>query len=106
MNILEEITAERARQDEKFGPQSHPSILDMPPKSLSSYYEIPLEQRAKDNCELAFSNNEGTWADIALEEFAEVVFAPDEASRRTELVQLAAVCVAWIEDLDRKNAKK
>lgn len=40
-----------------------------------------------------------TWETILLEEVEEALAAPDAASRRAELVQVAAVCVRWIEEL-------
>lgn len=46
-----------------------------------------------------------TWTDIALEEFCEAVEAPDDEQRRKELVQLAAVVFAWIEDIDKRSKR-
>ena len=53
-----------------------------------------------------------TWAHIAVEEMAEAVEAATDAAQgrgvlaalRKELVQLAAVIVAWIEAIDRRGA--
>ena len=49
------------------------------------------------------------YADIALEEFAEAIEAvanEDTAALRTELVQTAAVLVAWIEAIDRRTGRQ
>jgi len=60
-----------------------------------------LEKRAKDMCDIAFEKKEGTYAHIAIEEMSEVISAFDIHKRREELIQLTAVCVAWIEKIDR-----
>ena len=109
-NILNEIKTERTRQDEKWGIQHWPSVNQVligreggcTPERMCEHFEIPSEDRAKFLCENAFKNNEGTWSNIVVEELSEVVCAPDETTRRTELVQLAACVVAWIEDIDYK----
>lgn len=95
---VDAILIERHRQDAKWGEQNHPSLhwaLD--------YGYIPSETRARGECESAFELGYGSWTHIAFEEFCEAVHAPDEAHRREELVQLAAVCLAWIECIDRNR---
>lgn len=46
-------------------------------------------------CERAFREGRGTWAHILLEEVAEACDETDPAALRTELIQVAAVCVRW-----------
>jgi len=53
-------------------------------------------------CDKTFADGTGTYAHIALEEFSEVVSEFDIKKRRIELVQLTAVCLAWIESIDRQ----
>lgn len=107
--ILDEIRAERARQDAKWGQQDHPSLTPYILNNLTdsvdypSYYDLPLEAIAKENCEDAFKHGEGSYAHIAVEEMCEVVAAPNDDLRREELIQLAAVCAAWIESIDRRK---
>jgi hypothetical protein len=109
--ILEEIAQERKRQDEKWGEQNHPCLDETllnrvggcTPQRIAEEYEIPTENRAKFKCDTAFKRGDGTWAHIALEEFCEVVGELDIEKRRTEIIQLAAVCVAWVENIDRKQ---
>lgn len=113
MTIIDEIKEERKKQDEKWGVQTHPCIdLDLlerkgscTPQRMCEHYEIPTETRAKFLCDNSFKNQKGTYAHIALEEFAEVVSEFDIKKRRTELVQLTAVCLAWLESLDRQIPK-
>lgn len=70
-NILIEVNDERGRQDFKWGPQSH---------DLDHWYTILGEEVG----EVAMAILEGD----------------DIENLRTELIQVAAVCVAIIEDLD------
>ncbi len=109
--VINDIRNERQRQDEKWGVQHWPSLNQVlitreggcTPERMCEHFEIPSEDRAKFLCENSFKNDEGTWTNIIVEELSEAVCAPDEASRRTELVQLAACVIAWIEDIDYKK---
>jgi NTP pyrophosphatase (non-canonical NTP hydrolase) len=74
MEVFEEIDSERDRQDVKWG-------------------GLPGVQRRDDH----------TYAAVLGEEFGEVCKAwleRDTAALREELIQTAAVAVAWIEELD------
>ena len=80
-SVLEDVSDERDRQDEKWGVQNH---LDL------------------------------TWNAIIMEELGEAaqevltqqfgVMGKGHGDLREELVQVAAVAVAWIEAIDRRNA--
>lgn len=110
MNIFEEIQKELSNQVEKWGMQNHPCLDqtlsnrkgNCTPERMCENYEIPTEKRAKFLCDNSEKNNQLTYAHIALEEFSEVVSEFDINKRRAELVQLTAVCFAWIESIDRK----
>jgi NTP pyrophosphatase (non-canonical NTP hydrolase) len=68
------IDHERTRQNEKWGEQNHPDLY---------------------------------WLGILVEEVGEVsraVIEGDERGRDKELVEVAAVCVAWIEAIDRRRS--
>lgn len=103
-NVYTEIVFERARQDAKWGEQNHPSVVDaaLSADERCGYYEIPTEARAKLNCDTEHQIGNGTYASIAVEELSEAVSARDDAERRVELIQLAAVVVGWIGSVDRK----
>ncbi|UWY28832.1 hypothetical protein N4T20_02655 [Flavobacterium sp. TR2] len=111
--VLREIKFERIKQDKKWGEQNHPcldqTLLNRAdgctPERMCLEYEIPTENRAKGMLEIAFEQGAGTFAHIALEEFAEVVSEFNIYKRRHEIVQLAAVCVAWIQKIDRDLKK-
>ena len=68
-------------------------------------YEIPSETRAKQICETMHDRGEMTWGHIAVEELSEVISAKNDDERRKELIQLAAVTIAWIESIDRMTPK-
>tara|TARA_R110000772_G_scaffold95789_3_gene194163 strand:- start:11250 stop:11600 length:351 start_codon:yes stop_codon:yes gene_type:complete len=108
-DILREVIEERKAQDIKWGEQNY-SCLDeallkrdggCTPQRMCEEYEIPSEDRGRFLCENSFENGVGTYAHIALEEFSEVVSEFDPVKRRKELIQLTAVCVAWVEKIDR-----
>lgn len=108
-SVLEEVAAERARQDAKWGVQNHPDDHDDSwwfgrtdhdaASRRCQEYEIPTDVRAKFLC-----RSIGTWPAILVEEVAEAVSAIGaDAALRAELVQVAAVAVAWVEAIDRRG---
>lgn len=115
VSVLLEVEGERHRQHEKWGEQNHPSVeptlIHRPGgctgDRMCEHYEIPSESRAKAMCERAALNGVCTYADILIEEVSEAIAsaATDETeqSLRGELVQVAAVAVAWIEAIDRRK---
>lgn len=109
--ILAAFGFERGRQIEKWGEQTYacvPAELPGVPSSealMLRSIASEMEHAAKGDCNNAFREGKGTWWHIAWEELAEAGAAPPE-KRREELVQLGAVIVAWIEDLDARTAAK
>jgi hypothetical protein len=106
--VLDEVRAERDRQDSKWGIQDHPSIrpnlAGALPDTVCRIYGLPPDDEAKVICDTRFRRGDGAYADIAVEELAEAVAAAvtSDAECRAELVQVAAVVVAWIEAIDRR----
>ena len=103
--ISQDIIDERIRQQAKFGQQDCPSMY------IDQMVAIARANAAKRVTEEHFQDGVGNWADILIEEVAEAV---DEAvflaegsyhgsvdKLKAELIQVAAVAVAWIERLDR-----
>lgn len=107
--VLRDIAHERAKQDIKWGVQEHQDVpVDASPVGIivskeggAVAYAFPNSAVARDACDSAARAGCVSWFHIAVEELAEAVDARDAASRRDELVQLAAVIVAWIENVDR-----
>lgn len=102
MTILEEIQAERKRQDDKWGEQNHP-FTDLKPKDASY-----LAAEYKEACDFSAASGGVDWEIILLEEVYEAL---EQAAHknvkefREELIQTAAVVVAMIECLDRNGLK-
>lgn len=57
---------------------------------------------ARLECDERHKAGEATWLDILREEVLEAFAEDDPARLRTELVQVAAVAVAWVEAIDRR----
>lgn len=103
--VLKDIQEERARQLTKWGIQHRPQLITVP---LKDYHHRKAEELlAKALCD--FAERQGvqpghtggaSWEHIINEELAEACLAQSKDERRAELVQCAAVIVAWIEDLD------
>lgn len=116
--VLKEVAAERIRQDAKWGEQNHPDFQDFslkPPEYFSrtevmkrmDNFGLPSADNAKKMCDNAAKAGKLTYGHIALEEFCEAFEeAPDSDELREELVQTAAVLVAWIECIDRRRVGK
>jgi hypothetical protein len=97
--ILDEVFAERLRQDKLFGArQSLPDGCD-----AGGDHSAMLRAQAK--VELAMRDGTLTWRDLINEEIAEVRAARTTADLRKELIQAAALMVAQVEDIDRRGAK-
>lgn len=96
-DILHEIEAERAAQDAEWGEQNHPD-------GTGGDWGAAREMHRR-KCGEAFERGAGTWRHILIEEVAEAFAETDPAKLRAELVQVAAVAAAWIEAIDRREAK-
>ncbi|TQL21942.1 hypothetical protein [Streptomyces sp. SLBN-134] len=93
--FAEEIDAERQRQLAKFGDQHHPDGTGLPVYRHSA-------RRYRDHADRAAASGVLAWRDVLLEEVHEALAESDEDSLRAELVQVAAVCAAWITDIDSR----
>lgn len=102
---LIEINEERDKQDRKWGEQNHP-VSEQPDHSWSGLLPPEKEKLARQRCQARQASGTLSWVDICQEELQEVNGAEDEEHAREELIQLAACCVAAIECIDRRAAKK
>jgi hypothetical protein len=91
-----EIDTERARQLAKFGNQRHPDG--------TQHRRARLAAAARGRCQLAANQGRLTWRHILEEEVQEAYAETDTGALRAELVQIAAVCAAWVSDIDRRDA--
>ena len=109
--VLLDVAAERTSQDRRWGPQDHAHfhpVLAEPhiaADDVAALYGMPTADVARDACEVAFAGGEGSWAHILVEEIAEALAEHrDPHALRAELLQVAAVAVAWVGSLDRQLA--
>lgn len=96
IQTLMDVLDERTAQDTKWGRQDHPN-------GTGTAGLIRMADVAREHCQSAFRDDRGTWADVLTEEFYEALAESDPAKLRTELIQTAAVCVAWVEAIDRRQ---
>lgn len=92
--ILTQIAEERQRQHEQWGRQSHPD-------GTGEEYAVWADA-AREVCDREHRAGTGTWAHILAEEFFEAMAEDDTEKLRKELIQVAAVAVSWVEDIDRR----
>ena len=107
--ILQDVRAERSRQDKKFPDQALPFLSNL---GEGSYGEAHMRTSCADRAAHWQSVNDnrssGTypesfaWDGILLEEVYEALAEADPIKRRAELVQVAAVAVRIIEQIDRE----
>lgn len=94
--VLDDVERERMAQHRKWGEQHHPS------GTPGMWRVTTLDALSrKVACQMAADAGNVTWAHILTEEVAEALEESDPTRLRTELVQAAAVIVAWVEDIDR-----
>lgn len=110
-NILIQIGNEVSRAEAKHGKELElPSISKEAEKRSddrrASLYMIPSATMAQATTEHRTKEKKLTWADIAVEELAEVVGASNDDERRVELIQLAATVVRWINTIDHQAKLK
>ncbi|MBK3555680.1 hypothetical protein JHN55_03785 [Streptomyces sp. MBT56] len=93
--FAEAIDAERTRQLAKFGEQHH--------RDGTSLANADWADHARAACQHAADEDALSWAAVLYEEFTEALAEVDPAKLRTELIQIAAVCAAWVHDLDSRT---
>lgn len=113
LDVAREAIAERFRQDVRWGFQHLPDLL--PGSQISGNYgALPVVRHSIDGfAHLAWTYHRhnyrmleaGTpldWASVLLEEVFEALSAGTLEDRRAELVQVAAVALAQVEDIDSR----
>lgn len=104
-DILDEIYYERKRQGAKWGEQNHPDYSD---DLYGRAVLLADADTAKYLCDDGFKYGHGSYAHILLEEFQEALAEAqvnDKEKLYVELIQTAAVAVAWAEKLRREGVK-
>ncbi|NUP16602.1 MAG: hypothetical protein HOZ81_10935 [Streptomyces sp.] len=105
--IAEEIDTERQAQLAKFGEQHHPDGTGPRTASWGSLVHADdAASEARNRCQRAAERGDLTWRHVLNEEVAEAFAESDPAKLRAELIQIAAVCAAWITDIDSRGAQQ
>lgn len=103
--VLLDVLTERMRQDEKWG-----LIRDRLDLSEHDGWFDAWRQRGEELENVArasLTHLSGNWAAVLAEEVGEALreVGKDRDALRKELIQVAAVCVAWVEAMDQGGAK-
>lgn len=103
--VLSQVLAERIRQDAQWGQQNHPDGTGPHKAAIvgALCFADEAATRARHACQSAAHRGETTWRLVFAEESLEALAEDDPAKLRAELVQVAAVAVAWIEAIDRRT---
>lgn len=99
--VLEDVHAERRRQVAKWGDDST--------KDHGDGTGLPSDEACAEYAKLITDTNADagtvTWRDILHEEVCEAFAETDPEKLRTELIQVAAVAVKWVEAIDRRDER-
>ena len=110
LKVLEEVFEERKRQVARYGHNDDKADgTGMSVKWLSGT-DINLDLRHADETEAAFrteydrnGGDEGAdWMRLVREEIAEVFAEDDPDKLQAELLQVAALCVSWVESIRKR----
>ncbi|MEU5979406.1 NUDIX hydrolase [Streptomyces sp. NPDC047315] len=93
-----DIDQERQRQIAKYGEQRHQD-------GTGNVEDQKSAESARAWCHAAFGSGYGTWADVLAKVVAQVNAERDRARLRAALVQVAAVCAAWVADIDSRKPR-
>lgn len=105
--VLIEVADERAEQDAKWGEQDHPDGTG-PGHLWPGLFRHPMALSAsiaKEQVDFDARSGRLNFAGILLEEVFEAISEDDVEALRGELIQVAAVAVAWVEAINRRSAK-
>lgn len=105
-DLVSKILTERKRQEKNFPNQSLPSGTCVGSEEPQVHLKDAKAQEARTKERVAYLVERGEldWVAVFEEEVAEAFAATTEAELRTELIQVAAVTLRWLEDLDRHGA--
>lgn len=96
------VAEERAYQEHKHGVD----CLDLPDSTDNPEARLTWETIARNACNRAFREGRLTNAHVLDEECAEALTAAargDVPELKKELVQVAAVCLAWLEAIEKRG---
>jgi hypothetical protein len=97
-DLLAEVAAERQRQDAIWGEQNYPDGT-----ARNGQTDRDLADLSRRLCKEAAAAGLVTWRMVLDEEMREAFAESDPVALRAELIQVAAVAVAWVEAIDRRR---
>lgn len=98
-----DVLGERQNQILKWGVQSLPDIAgDKFEVAASREFFADLADNYKEDAETR-PPDDLDWAGVLLEEVYEALAEPDPAKKRAELIQVAAVLLAWERDIQTRD---
>ena len=98
MDVVQEVQNEVNRQFELWGEQNHPDGTGREEqRQTADTFKSLMKTWAQDDSL--------TFRDILFEEVLEAYAETDDGALRTELIQVAAVAVTWIQAIDRRRAR-
>ncbi|MEU9972323.1 hypothetical protein [Streptomyces sp. NPDC051014] len=100
--FAEDVDTERQAQLTKSVEQHHPDGTGPAIEVFPGWAALDLVAAARGLCQLHADQDVVTWRDIFGEAACEALAESDPVALRKELVQVAAVCAAWIADLDSR----
>lgn len=111
LQVLEEVFEERKRQVARYGHNDDKADGTGPNVKWLSGTDINLDLRHADEIEKAFrteydrnGGDEGAdWMRLVREELAEVFAEDDPENLEAELLQVAALCVSWVESIRKRR---
>lgn len=101
--VLDELRAERTRQEAKWGPQNLPDGTGpdwIAPGMAYGYGR--MADLVRSACDTRREDDRRIMALVLLEEVFEALAESDPVKLRAELIQVGAVAVKWAEALDRR----
>jgi len=105
LDVLDDVRAERARQFAQYG--TNDDLED----GTGGSWLVPFTREGAAGIEKslrrgyeAYETNHGTitWMHLVREEVAEAFAEQDPETLRAEVLQIAALCVSWVEKLDAR----
>ena len=100
--LFQAIQREQDRQLAKWGQQDHPSFLEMDDDEREDRRKF--SEAVKEDTDDAAKDGTLTWEHILVEELFEAkAETENDENLKTELIQVAAVALSWIESIERKR---
>jgi len=105
--VLIEVLNERRTQHAKWGEQNHPDGVEAWEDTVNLHYDetAPSAGEIEHCARRILESGSPTFLAILMEEVGEAMCEVEKPKLRAELVQVAAVAVAWIEKLDREMGR-